>query len=604
MTSEKPLVPADTLSSRAIAPYAPSTPVTLATSALMGRTETYSAVTLLAEIAGYGALIAEIGTTLGISPAQLAAAEALERLETMLNLSVEQVADWKGARVVAWFGALGGDLQIDLRLGGVDSQTTAASVMLRAGRDPAGKLRSFIASSDAAARGQGNELVVEVRISVAKARAVAAAAALISGRGEYAGTQAMFGHTRVLVFYHSAAWFRLLSPRSMLDWESLGLAGTDGRTVVVLCDATGYLAGLALDVIGAGLHDEPRWLSISRSSWRQFQQRSRQMLCLREEESQWAEAPKWLTPTHLRVEERQPGLQTTLERLAALRAALSALYLASSVHSEQDVLALRFAGPRPAVCHITLSQGIKDGAVAETMYGGAALARFCDWSYDTASPDKLTIARECLARELAPGAALELSDLESAAALAHDAARANLVLYMRRNTEQYFRVRQQALDTVSDYAAGVRKAVADLTGDVVDNVYRTVGLLVGVVIAALVQPSLSLDVQRLAAFLYTLYIIFVLVFVLEARRRQFVLESADLDKRLTAMPELSAAELARLRVQARGNDAHFERYLRWSRFIYVGLGAVGLVYLVLLLTPWAAYLPLAHASVTMSKGRP
>ena len=592
MSNQRRAIPPDVLSAQAATPSVSSQPaVPVSTTP---RDSASSAGSLLAEIANYGKLIAEIAATLNLSAAQLAASEALERLETTLGLPVEVVALWAEARVAAWFAALGGDLQIDLRLSGVDSQITAASVVLRAGRDPAGKLRDFVASAESTARSQGNELAVEVRVSVAKGRAAMAARSLLSMRPEYFGSAEMLGYTRVIVFYSSAAWQRLLALGALLDWESLGLAREGERTVVVLCDAAGYLAGLALEVIGASMPAEPRWLAVSRSAWRQFQERSRAIRGLHDEESQWASAPRTLTPAHLRVEERQPGLQPSRERLAGLRAALSALYLASAVHREQGELVLRFAGPRPAAIHVALSEGNMDGQSArEKSPADGALARLCDWAYDNVSPDKLTIARECLARELAPGATTTLSDLEGAAAFALDAARANFVLYLRRNTEQYFQVRQQALDTVSAYATGVRKAVADLTGDVVDNVYRTVGLLVGVVIAALLQPSLSLDVQRLAALLYTLYIAFVVVFVLDARRRHFALESADLDMRLSAMPELSASERERLRGQAHGNDAHFERYFSWSRAIYLGLGVVGLIYLLLLLTPLAAHLPLA-----------
>ncbi|MGZ3665999.1 MAG: hypothetical protein ACXVDA_16135 [Ktedonobacterales bacterium] len=73
------------------------------------------------------------------------------------------------------------------------------------------------------------------------------------------------------------------------------------------------------------------------------------------------------------------------------------------------------------------------------------------------------------------------------------------------------------------------------------------------------------------------------------------------------MPELSASELVRLRAQAGSNNAYFERYFRWSRIIYLGLGVVGLIYLLLLLTPLAVHLPLtAHAGATASvtAGRP
>lgn len=599
MRSESRRVPVDAENALDVTSFAPSVSYSSAKQASVGHSETASTI-LLSEIADYGAMVAEIGATLDLSSAQLAAAEALERVETTFSLPVEQVAGWNDRRVAAWFTALSDDLQIDLRLSGVDSQTTAVSVMLRTGRNPVRKLHDFVAYTESAARTQGNELVIEVRLSIAKGRAVAAAGALISRRPEYFGTPEILERTKVIVFYHSEAWQRFLSPHALIDWETLGLVREDGRAFIVLCDAMGYLAGFALDVVGARLLDEPRWLSVSRSAWRQFQDRSQEVLRLRAEESLWADAPRVLTSAHLRVAERQPGLQVTLKRLRELRATLSALYLASTILSEQGHLTLRFAGSRPATCQLALSQGDTSVSSVETTCEDTALARLCDWAYDNVSSDKLAIVRECLAQELGSGTDLTLRDLEGVAESVFDVARANFVLYLRSNTEQYFRVRQQALEAVSDYAAGVRKAVADLTGDVVDNVYRTVGLLVGVVIAALLQPSLSLDVQRLAACLYTLYIVFVIVFTLEARWRHFTLASADLDVRLTAMSELSASELGRLRTQARGNDAYFRRYFRWSRFIYLGLGAVGLIYFLLLLTPLAGYLLLTeHRDVVL-----
>ncbi|MGZ3673565.1 MAG: hypothetical protein ACXVCO_04585, partial [Ktedonobacterales bacterium] len=87
-----------------------------------GHAETQAAI-LLAEIASYGALVGEIGAALEISAAQLAAVEALEGVETTVSLPIERVAGWNGRRVAEWFGALDSDLQIDLRLSGMDSQT-------------------------------------------------------------------------------------------------------------------------------------------------------------------------------------------------------------------------------------------------------------------------------------------------------------------------------------------------------------------------------------------------------------------------------------------------------------------------------------------------
>jgi len=558
----------------------------------------------LASLRARGDTLAQIGAALGLMPEELAAAESLDRLEIELARDPAWLATLDGRHITAWFAALGGDLAIDLRLSGLDSQTSTPVAALRAGRDPAGTLARFTTHVEATAATQGNELAVDVRLSVAKISAVAAATALLNGRAEYYGTPEMHARTTVAVFYSMTACEHLLSFSAILDWEQLGLARADGRAFVVVCDRAGYLAGLTLEIVGACESEPIRWLEVSRAAWRQFQERAARTHALHAEESQWAEAPRILTPAHLRVEPRVAGLEPLAESLDATRAALAAAYLASSIHpAENGDLALRFAGTRPPTCHISRRAHEDDGD-APTAYAHHALARFAAWAYDNASADKLAIARECLARELPPGGSVSLAEVERAASPALEAAKANFALYLRGNSDRYFTVREHALDAVSIYAAGVRKAVSDLTGDVVDNVYRTVGLLVGVVVAALVQPALALPVQRLAALLYVAYLAFVLLFLLRAREERFQLESAEVRARLHAMPELGAAERAQLRAQAAGADAHFTRYLCRARLIYAALAFAGALYFLLLWTPLAPHLPLAPQSTATSAPPP
>jgi hypothetical protein len=551
-----------------------------------------------------GDALAAIGAALGLTPEEITAAESLDRLEVELTRDPTWLTTLDEQHVTTWFAAFGGDLEIDLRLAGLDSQSSAPVAVLRAGRDPAGALARFITDAEATATAQGNELAVDVRLSVAKTSAVAAAAVLLGGRIEYFGTPEMRARTTVAVFYSAAACARLLSFSAILDWERLGLARADGRAFVVVCDRAGYLAGFALEIVGACEAEPIRWLEVSRAAWRQFQERAEHTRTLRAEESQWAEAPHVLTPAHLRVEPRAAGLEPLADALEATRAALAAAYLASSVHTaENGDLALRFGGARPPTCHIPRRTNEHAGATPAA-YAHHALARFAAWAYDNASADKLAIARECLARELPPGGAVSLAQVERAALPALEAAKANFSLYLRGNSDRYFSVRERALDAISTYAAGVRKTVSDLTGDVVDNVYRTVGLLVGVVVAALLQPALALPVQRLAALLYIAYLAFVVVFLLGAREQRFHLESAEVRARLDAMSELGAVERAGLRTQAAGADAHFARYLRLARLIYAALALAGALYFLLLWTPLASHLPLAPTPTATPMPRP
>lgn len=566
----------------------------------------------LAALTRIGMAVSELAHALGISPERLARSEALERMELETELPVEALAACEPAAYARWFAALGDDLRLDLRLTISGAEESGPICVLRAGRSPESAFISFISAAEIAAKTASDDVRIEVRLALAKSTAAALARDVLAERSRGDATSSLPVAARIVVFYTTAAWNRLVSVTALADWEHLGIVHHDCRTVVVLCDSAGYLAGPALEVLGVRntQADEQRWLELAPAAWRRFLQRAHEIRGLRDEEGSWPSAPRILTPDHLRAAARQPGLETTELRLAAMRAALSAAYLASSVQATTSgSLLLRFAGVRPAMCRVgeipaesatllpvsapsTMTKTAESASVDDAEASWDALARLAAWAYNHASPDKLAIARECLARELPAARDVTLAEVTAAASGALEAAKANFVLYLRRNAEQYFRVRQQALDAVSTYTAAVRKAVADLTGDVVGDVYRTVGLLAGVVIAGLIQPSVSPLVAKIAAALYTLYMVFVLAYLMPASQRRYQLETADLDAHLAAMSELSVSERQRLHAQPAPERAYFERYFRLSRTIYVVLAALALlVFFLLLWTPLGSQLP-------------
>jgi hypothetical protein len=545
-------------------------------------------------LASYAALVKEIAGLFALEPDRLARVEALDRLEITTQVTVERMLSWSAGQVARWFTRLGDDLQIDLSLAGLDIESRMPASSLRAGHDPQRALARFARDTKSFQDSHGNEVDVDVRLSLGKARAAAGARAWLSSRPEYPGSAELLSATSVFVFYQASAVEKLLGLGALSEWEQRGLAHTGGRTIIVLCDASGYLAGMTLEILGARWTTQPHWLIFSRAAWREFQERASRVRALQREESSWPSPPAALTPAHLRLTEYTPGLESIAHRLRQTQAALSACYLAGSVTGEANrELWLRFAGPRPATCHLVTQNAAAQAEDPSSMgqfTGG--LAKLGAWAYHHASADKLAIARECLAHELPAGTQVTLSGLEEAAVGALEAAKANLTLYLRQNTAHYFQLRQQALDVVTSYAAGVRKAVSDLTSEVVENVYRTIGLLFGVIIAGLIQPRLALGVERVAAGIYILYLLFLVYYLLESKRRRLELESSDLQAHLGAMVELSEHERALLRTEAGGADQYFWKYFQWSRFIYLALAAASFLYLLLLFTPLSTHLPL------------
>jgi hypothetical protein len=543
--------------------------------------------------ASYAALVKEIADLFALAPERLARAEALDRLEITTQVTVERMLSWSTGRVARWFTHLGDDLHIDLSLAGLDIEPHMPAGSLRAGHDPQRALARFAKDAKRFQDSHGSEVDVDVRLSLGKTRAVAAVRAWLSSRPEYPGSAELLLATSVFVFYQASAVEKLLGLGALPEWEQRGVAHAGGRTIMVLCDTSGYLAGMTLEILGAHQVKQPHWLVFSRAAWREFQERASRVRALQREESSWPTPPAVLTPAHLRLAEYTPGLESIAHRLRETQAALSACYLAGSVTGEANrELWLRFAGPRPATCHLVTHMATTQAEEPSAGLYTGGLAKLAAWAYHHASADKLAIARECLAHEIPAGTQVTLSGLEEAAVGALEAAKANLTLYLRQNTAYYFQLRQQALDLVTSYAASVRKAVSDLTSEVVENVYRTIGLLIGVIIAGLIQPRLELTIQQVAAGIYILYLLFLLYYLLDSKRRRFELESSDLQAHLGAMFELSERERALLRTEAGGADQYFWKYFQWSRFIYRALAAASCLYLVLLFTPLAAHLPL------------
>lgn len=562
-----------------------------------------------------GDAVRRFAALLDLSAASLAAHEASERLEVSTRLPVERLSQVDGVALEACFALFGDDLRLDFALdglGGLDPDmplpTAPTRVTLCAGEDVAALLATFTrAAAEASAAGAlPAEGSVEVRLALGKARAVAAVRALLAVRGSpEVGAPA----PAVVVYYQAEAWQRMLTLAALPLWMAGDALGAERPTLVVLCGAAGLLEGAALTIWGARSPDDvapalPTW-----AMWRRFVRRAEQARALRRGESVVMDDLGSITTAHLCLVERASGLAATVRALACMRAEVAAVALASVVTGTcAEGLCLRFGGTHPATC-VVAARGREDGDAAQGEEASVwvALGRLAEWAYGGAGDgdsERLLVARECLARELPGGEAVALATVAQAAERALAAARANMAILRRGRTEQYFRLRQAAQDAVAQYAESVRVAGGALASDVVDNVYRTVGLLVAVVIGALLQPASSLVVVRLAALLYTGYVAFVLLFYVRSRADRHVLDRASFERRVSVMSELSATERAALTLPAREAERYFARYLRRTRIIYRTLLVAGALVAMLLFTPLSQSLPIAHPAATHTSAQP
>jgi hypothetical protein len=262
------------------------------------------------------------GAALGLTVDELAASEAFDRVERFIPLAVEQAAALDLAAAGGWFAALGVDLELDLTLEGLDSSFEPVSADLRAGDDPAGALARFQQAAQDVAATQGDSVSVGARLRIGKTQAQRLAQQALAQRR--AALREAAAPEVALVFYSAAACERLLTLRAAPEWERRGLGGAEARLCVALCDAAGYLAGPALEIIGVasaslapadGGWEGVEWLPMSRAAWRRFAERAATERRLRAAESAWSGVSLTLTPDHLRVAPRGSDAASAPDRL-------------------------------------------------------------------------------------------------------------------------------------------------------------------------------------------------------------------------------------------------------------------------------------------------
>ncbi|HEU0026885.1 MAG TPA: hypothetical protein VFQ25_07185 [Ktedonobacterales bacterium] len=558
-----------------------------------GTAETLEVVEALAALQRMGEAARALGLAFGFSLDALAAAEAFDGVIGEINRTVEEIAEADEATLREAFARFGADLELDLSLVGLDPSLDPIRAELRAGQAPLRALADFRADAETVAATQGDSVSVGVDLRIGKGAALDQAQRLLAARATQ-GAPAE-APSACVVFYTEAALRQLLSLGAAALWRERGLGGDERRTVVALCEGTGYLAGVTLEVVGAAGPAPTEWLTLTPQAWRRFTRRVAQARKLRDAESAWSGLDLPFMPDHLRVISRMPGLEAVADRLAALRAAVAVCALASVLDADTRPATLRFAGTRPATLRLDLAApALSTATPSAPLIADAepapdeepdALIALADWAYRDASPDRLAIARDALVRELPAASETTLEDVRAAAGLALNAARANLTVYLSGRAERYFQLRDAALQAVNGYADATRKAVGDLTNDVVDNLFKTVGLIVGVVVAGLIEPTVSRPVVALAALLYTGYVAFIYWYLLGARLDQKQLARDGLNATLTDMRELPERERAALLARLAPEEARFMHYWRLARYVYLILAIVGALIFVLSLTP-------------------
>ena len=360
-------------------------------------------------------------------------------------------------------------------------------------------------------------------------------------------------------FFFAAAFEDSLEKRDELGFEKTFLAPCRGARLrpllVLLGDEPGRLRGPYLAVLGGADVGKAPVFVAGAAATEPLGERWEVM----KDECQWDQRTRCLTPDFLELDDWQ-GLAGCRRQLLRLTDRLVLPFLADTTNrSDPGELECEFKGERRQATFLTgVEQGsesaaVKQGPQSAEERSKAFLALY-RWAYESPreAGSRLAIVRRLIAaKEWLPAPSFALL-VDSAPALREQCVY-QLRLLIEDNVFETFRERQKIADRIRAYTDGVGDRIRGLSKEMVDNTYRTVGLLVAIALAYIFDPGLGPTMGMIGAGLYVVYILFVYFFYVRALNADFEEKQAEFehekkrlkDEEIGALDELFEGVTAR-----------------------------------------------------------
>jgi hypothetical protein len=418
------------------------------------------------QIASLRGSLAALAERLGLPENELRNKEGADGLSAGTSLEPDRLALVSQADLDTWLTDFGEALAIHCELLGEPGGPDAEELWWRA----ASRSRSALEPLLAHARQYQSRIEVTVEIDKRKIADAVSRALKEDGAPR-------LDVTNVVLFFNAGSLQRVLSGDHLL-FEDRFLAATkpqaaDRLLLILLADAPGRLLGRFLAVFGKDHLDGARSFLAGAPPLDRLRQ-ARETV---ESESIWDDRPRLLTPDFLEIT-AEDGLEPQREELARLQNALAVGYLANRTVRRNGRMVSFFEGSR------TVEVAVGEERRSTALYD---LYRWVGKDPGTARA-QLEIVRLVIASRVLVGEK-SFEVLVATAPGLRAECETQLRILVDKNLVDSFERRERIEKLVRDYADEVSQRTTSLAAEVVDNTYKTVGLLVGVVIAYLLQPD-------------------------------------------------------------------------------------------------------------------
>jgi hypothetical protein len=444
------------------------------------------------------ARLRELGGALGLDEQGLIHAEAVDVVSWRGDVALDLLRRITQKDLDRWQTAFGGALSIDVEL---------------AAEEDGSEARAWEASDGEAALHllveYAQNYVGEVNLGWTLDKGILLDQQLAGNDGKHGRTaiaRLFFFVRRLRETLHQSD-FRTFE-EGLLGVEDSDAGPADRSLLVLVADVPGWLDGSFVTVAGHDHWDQAAAVLGRKDPFDRLasDREIRRLNCA------WSEPPRLLTPAFVDLDDGEAAGDLALvhAELMAIRHRLAAAYLASRSEKQNATLRSTFEGQRS----VTLTLGAE--SEAPKLFG------LYQWAYGEpqVARTKLMIVRRVVASQLPVGTEDFGILVKNAEGVLKECV-IQLRILVDRNVVESFEWRRKFDTLVRGYLDEVGASVRALAREVVDNVYKTAGLLLGVGIAYLLKPSEGRLVLGLGVGLNLAYVLFVRCFYLESVRQDF-----------------------------------------------------------------------------------
>jgi hypothetical protein len=314
---------------------------------------------------------------------------------------------------------------------------------------------------------------------------------------------------KLTVYLFSQALGRALSRVSLETLESEYFL-SDRRAVWLVFSMQGYLEGDYLLVYGQVGQDRRDIAHIGKLT-RESLDANIKALNLRRMSGIWTEPLRWLTPAVFDVIPAPDGdsESNVLSQLQAIQALLSALYLADQVDSDEDCYRVTFRGLGSTSFWMGRADMQPSAGPLNDLYA------LYEYAYAGFSPDKVEIAQQFIS--------LMVEDPAGLIRKSEEVREATQKTYQERvlieRVSDYFEARHKIQERLRSATEAASSGVIDLSREVSGDIYKMAGIVGAAVVAAVIQPNITLFVVLVAFAIIAIYLALVLFYHLPTLQR-------------------------------------------------------------------------------------